>query len=126
MKQIELPPRGLETLFGVHDQNIKYLETLLDVRIDARGQDVNIDGDPEDVETAQRILQDFSELFREGFPVGGIDFWDCGVYPATIGVIGTDLELETSDVRICYDFFLGKSDNTSNGLPARKAQGLTA
>ena len=66
MKQIELPPRGLETLFGVHDQNIKYLETLLDVRIDARGQDVNIDGDPEDVETAQRILQDFSELFREG------------------------------------------------------------
>jgi phosphate starvation-inducible PhoH-like protein len=66
LKQIELPPRGLETLFGVHDQNIKYLETLLDVRIDARGQDVNIDGDPEDVETAQRILQDFSELFREG------------------------------------------------------------
>ena len=61
-----MPPRGLETLFGVHDQNIKYLETLLDVRIDARGQDVNIDGDPEDVETAQRILQDFSELFREG------------------------------------------------------------
>lgn len=36
MKQIELPPRGLETLFGVHDQNIKYLESLLDVRIDAR------------------------------------------------------------------------------------------
>ena len=33
MKQIELPPRGLETLFGVHDQNIKYLESLLDVRI---------------------------------------------------------------------------------------------
>jgi len=66
LKQIELPPRGLETLFGVHDQNIKYLETLLDVRIDARGQDVAIDGDPEDVETAQRILQDFSELFREG------------------------------------------------------------
>ena len=66
MKQIELPPRGLETLFGVHDQNIKYLESLLDVRIDARGQDVNIDGDPEDVETAQRILEDFSALFREG------------------------------------------------------------
>ena len=66
MKQIELPPRGLETLFGVHDQNIKYLESLLDVRIDARGQDVSIDGDPEDVATAERILEDFSELFREG------------------------------------------------------------
>lgn len=66
MKKIELPPRGLETLFGVHDQNIKYLETLLDVRINARGQDVSIDGDPKDVETAEHILEDFSELFKEG------------------------------------------------------------
>ena len=66
MKKIELPPRGLETLFGVHDQNIKYLESLLDVRIDARGQDVSIDGDPSDVETVERILQDFSDLFKEG------------------------------------------------------------
>jgi phosphate starvation-inducible PhoH-like protein len=56
----------LETLFGVHDQNIKYLESLLDVRIDARGQDVSIDGDPADVETVQRILEDFSDLFKEG------------------------------------------------------------
>jgi phosphate starvation-inducible protein PhoH and related proteins len=66
LKKIELPPRGLETLFGVHDQNIKYLESLLDVRIDARGQDVSIDGDPKDVETVQRILEDFSDLFKEG------------------------------------------------------------
>ncbi|HZI87500.1 MAG TPA: PhoH family protein [Pyrinomonadaceae bacterium] len=66
MHKIELPPRGLETLFGVHDQNIKYLESLLDVRINARGQDVSIDGDPKDVETAERILEDFSELFKEG------------------------------------------------------------
>jgi phosphate starvation-inducible PhoH-like protein len=66
LKKIELPPRGLETLFGVHDQNIKYLETLLAVRIDARGQDVSIDGDPADVETVQRILEDFSDLFKEG------------------------------------------------------------
>ncbi|MDQ3173125.1 MAG: PhoH family protein [Acidobacteriota bacterium] len=66
MNKIELPPRGLETLFGVHDQNIKYLESLLDVRINARGQDVSIDGDPKDVETAERILEDFSELFKEG------------------------------------------------------------
>ena len=56
----------METLFGVHDQNIKYLESLLDVRIDARGQDVSIDGDPADVQTAQRILEDFSDLFKEG------------------------------------------------------------
>lgn len=66
LKKIEFPPRGLETLFGVHDQNIKSLEALLDVRIDARGQDVSIDGDPKDVETAERIIEDFAELFKEG------------------------------------------------------------
>ncbi|HEX8282133.1 MAG TPA: PhoH family protein [Pyrinomonadaceae bacterium] len=66
MKKIELPPRAVETLFGVHDQNIKYLETLLDVRVDARGQDLTLDGKAEDVETAGRIVEDFAALFREG------------------------------------------------------------
>ena len=66
MKKIELPPRGIETLFGVHDQNIKYLESLLDVRVGARGQDLTIDGDPNDVATAERILDDFTKLFNEG------------------------------------------------------------
>jgi phosphate starvation-inducible PhoH-like protein len=66
LKKIELPPRAVETLFGVHDQNIKYLESLLDVRVDARGQDLTIDGDPRDVETAERIIEDFAALFTEG------------------------------------------------------------
>jgi phosphate starvation-inducible PhoH-like protein len=66
LKQIELPPRGLETLFGVHDQNIKYLESLLDVQINGRGHNVSVDGDPKDVQTVEQILQDFSELFSEG------------------------------------------------------------
>ncbi len=66
MKKIELPPRGIETLFGVHDQNIKYLESLLDVRVNARGQDLSIDGDPKDVETAERIVEEFAALFSEG------------------------------------------------------------
>ena len=66
MKKIELPPRAVETLFGVHDQNIKYLESLLDVRVDARGQDLTLDGDPRDVETAERIIEDFAALIREG------------------------------------------------------------
>lgn len=66
MKKLDLPSRGVETLFGVHDQNIKYLESLLDVTIHARGHELNIDGDPKDVETVERILDDFSALFNEG------------------------------------------------------------
>jgi phosphate starvation-inducible PhoH-like protein len=66
LKQIELPPKGLETLFGVHDQNVKYLESLLDIQINGRGHSLTVDGDPKDVETVERILEDFSALFAEG------------------------------------------------------------
>ena len=66
MKQIELPPRGLETLFGVHDQNIKLLESLLDVTVNARGHNITVNGEADDVATAERILEDFAQLFAEG------------------------------------------------------------
>ncbi len=66
IKKIELPPQGLKTLFGVQDQNIKYLEALLNINIGARGNELMIDGDPQDIATVEKILRDFSELFAEG------------------------------------------------------------
>ena len=66
LKKIELPPQGLNTLFGVQDQNIKYLESLLDVNIGARGNELMLDGDANDIKTVEQILRDFSELFDEG------------------------------------------------------------
>ncbi len=65
-KRIELPPRAIETLFGIRDENIKYLESILDVRVNPRGQDLNIEGDPQNVQTVEKILQDFGDLFSEG------------------------------------------------------------
>ena len=66
IKKIELPPRGLNTLFGVQDQNIKYLETILNISIGARGNELTIDGDPDDIKTVEQILKDFAQLFDEG------------------------------------------------------------
>ncbi len=66
LKKIELPPQGLKTLFGVQDQNIKYLESLLDISIGARGNELLIDGDAKDIETVEQILSDFVELFEQG------------------------------------------------------------
>ncbi len=66
LRKLELPPQGLKTLFGVQDQNIKYLETLLDVSIGARGNELLIDGDPKNIQTVEQILRDFAELFDEG------------------------------------------------------------
>lgn len=53
-------------MFGVHDQNVKLLESLLDVTVNARGHNITVNGDPDDVATAERILEDFAQLFAEG------------------------------------------------------------
>ena len=66
MKKLELPSQGLNTLFGVQDQNIKYLESLLDVNIGARGNELLIDGDENDIKTVEQILRDFAELCANG------------------------------------------------------------
>ena len=66
LRKLELPPQGLNTLFGVQDQNIKYLESLLDVSIGARGNEILIDGDEGDIATVETILSDFGDLFNEG------------------------------------------------------------
>lgn len=66
LRKLELPPQGLNTLFGVQDQNIKYLESLLDVSIGARGNELLLDGDERDVKTVEQILADFADLFADG------------------------------------------------------------
>ena len=65
-RKLELPAQGLNTLFGVQDQNIKFLESLLDVRIGIRGNEVLIDGEPDDIATVDQILSDFGDIFSDG------------------------------------------------------------
>lgn len=64
--KITLPERGLEALFGPYDQNIKHLESLLSVRVGARGGELTVEGDEADVAVVERILKDYSQLFAEG------------------------------------------------------------
>lgn len=61
-----MPERGLEALFGPHDQNIKYLESLLSVRVGGRGAELIVEGDEADVATVERILKEYGKLFNEG------------------------------------------------------------
>ena len=66
LKKVLLPEQGIKALFGPYDENIKYLESLLDVRIVLRGNELAIEGDEEDAELVETILEDFSGLFQEG------------------------------------------------------------
>jgi phosphate starvation-inducible PhoH-like protein len=66
LKKLTLPDEGLEVLFGPYDENIRYLESLLNVRIGARGSEVTIEGEASDMAVVESILTDFAELVIEG------------------------------------------------------------
>src|SRR5258706_14080090 len=59
--------RGIDTLFGTRDENIRLLESALQVTIHLKDDALEIEGDPEGVERAGQILEDYTALLREGY-----------------------------------------------------------
>ncbi len=53
-------------LFDMYDQNIRYLESLFDVQISARGSNLLIEGESHDVEALTKLLSDFATLIDRG------------------------------------------------------------
>jgi phosphate starvation-inducible PhoH-like protein len=66
LRKIVLPERGVETLFGPYDENIKTLEKLLSVKVTVRGSDIVVEGDEQDVDAVQRIIEDYGALVAKG------------------------------------------------------------
>jgi phosphate starvation-inducible protein PhoH and related proteins len=58
--------RGIENLFGTRDENIRLLETGLNVSTKLGNDALEIEGDPAAVSRAERILEDYFALVREG------------------------------------------------------------
>ena len=55
------------SLFGQHDGNLKLMEQELGVALSARGDEVAIDGSPEAVRAAERVLSELAALTGEGY-----------------------------------------------------------
>jgi phosphate starvation-inducible PhoH-like protein len=58
--------RGIESLFGTRDENIRLLETGLNVSTQLLNESLEIEGEAEDVARAETILDDYVSLVREG------------------------------------------------------------
>lgn len=56
-------------LFGEQAQNLKVIEDLLDVKVNARGTTLNITGEPEPGAMAVSLLEQLYELAKGGFPL---------------------------------------------------------
>jgi phosphate starvation-inducible protein PhoH and related proteins len=57
---------GIEQLFGTRDENLKLLESRLNVTTQLKDDQLEIEGDPAQVDRAVRMLEDYNELVREG------------------------------------------------------------
>jgi phosphate starvation-inducible protein PhoH and related proteins len=58
--------RGVESLFGTRDENIRLLETGLSIHTQLVDNNLEIEGEAENVSRAESILEDYNTLLREG------------------------------------------------------------
>ncbi|NWG12066.1 MAG: PhoH family protein [Acidobacteria bacterium] len=73
MKKVLLSDRSLQLLFGPLDENIRFLESLFNVTIQARESAITIDGEEDDVSALEKILTDFSTLVDRGHSMSNGD-----------------------------------------------------
>ncbi len=57
---------GIESLFGTRDENIRLIESNLNVRVQLRNDFLEIEGDDAAVARTEQILGDYVDLVREG------------------------------------------------------------
>jgi phosphate starvation-inducible PhoH-like protein len=57
---------GIESLFGTRDENIRLLESGLNVRTRIDNESIEIEGEDSSVLRAEQILADYASLIREG------------------------------------------------------------
>jgi phosphate starvation-inducible protein PhoH and related proteins len=67
MSRIAVPERGAEALFGIQDENLRFLEQAFKVRIKNQGQELVIEGEPREAERVASIFEQLSGLMKEGY-----------------------------------------------------------
>ncbi|WP_238339589.1 PhoH family protein [Candidatus Manganitrophus noduliformans] len=60
-------------LYGSYDRHIKMIEQAFNVRMTARGEEVTIEGEPEQVQQVEKVIADLANLSRDGFRVTAED-----------------------------------------------------
>jgi phosphate starvation-inducible PhoH-like protein len=73
MMRVSVPERGLETLFGTHDENLRFLEDTFRVRIKSQGSELLIEGDERGQALAGQVFEQLSQLMKDGYAVGSAD-----------------------------------------------------
>jgi phosphate starvation-inducible PhoH-like protein len=67
--QLTLDEQGTHALFGNHDENLRMIEDAFDVRISARGSEIKVQGDADDVKPVEKLLAQMQALIESGYPL---------------------------------------------------------
>jgi phosphate starvation-inducible PhoH-like protein len=73
MTRVSVPERGLETLFGTHDENLRFLEETFKVRILSQGNELMIEGDEHGAGLASQVFEQLVALMKDGYAVASAD-----------------------------------------------------
>ena len=71
MTRVSLPPRGVEVLFGTQDENLRFLEQTLAVRILNEGNDLLVQGEEKGVAVVASVF----DGIISGLVIGAIFAW---------------------------------------------------
>jgi len=74
MQQLNLSEGNLEELFGTRDENLRYLEERLGVKVNARGPQVKVSGEAENEKIVSRLLEAFDNLLNSGVKITSEEF----------------------------------------------------
>jgi phosphate starvation-inducible PhoH-like protein len=73
VRRVAIPDKGAETLFGTQDENLRYLEGALKVRIKGQGSELVVEGAEAGEETVGQIFEQLAVLMKEGYSVSAGD-----------------------------------------------------
>jgi phosphate starvation-inducible PhoH-like protein len=67
MTHVTLAEEGLDTLFGIQDENLRRMERTFGVNLTARGTDLHLSGDPAGVERVEHLLAELRMVGEKGY-----------------------------------------------------------
>jgi phosphate starvation-inducible protein PhoH and related proteins len=73
VRRIALPERGAEALFGNHDENLRFLESSLKVRVRNHGQELIVEGDDKNEGVVAEVFEQLGQLMKDGYAVSSGD-----------------------------------------------------
>jgi phosphate starvation-inducible PhoH-like protein len=73
MTRVSVPERGMETLFGTRDENLRFLEDTFKVRIKSQGNELMIEGDERGAALAGQVFEQLGQLMKDGYAVAAAD-----------------------------------------------------